>query len=257
MLSRSAVPLVYGPYRGGTEFPQGGGKRSVAGSVGDGEVETQVRLGKALRFVTAVPPARAFVAVGGALGSEGGGGRLDRLLGPDQLIPRYPSDAAGRQAPGRRERDRGRRPGSAFGLTLTLTMPRALSVRAAYLIVTWPSPKCSASSVSVPCAAGPAPVPVQRLADSRFIPSPVRPGDALAKRPGVLSRCGSVSHPARSHRLPGGGPGLIRLHGAGFLLGVPTKPASWGPLLLHRRVPSTAGSYLGSTGPSATDGERE
>ncbi len=79
----------------------------------------------------------------------------------------------------------------------------------------------------------------------------------LARRP--RGRCGSVSmsQPTRSHRLPGGGPGLTRLRGAGFLLGVPTKPASWGPLLLHRRVPSTAGSYLGSTGPSATDGELE
>ncbi len=74
-----------------------------------------------------------------------------------------------------------------------------------------------------------------------------------------VRRCGSVSmsQPTRSHRLPGGGPGLIRLRGAGFLLGDPTKPASWGPLLLHRRVPSGAGSYLGSTGPSATDGELE
>src|SRR5579884_2817105 len=40
---------------------------------------------------------------------------------------------------------------------------------------------------------------------------------------------------------PSGSPGLTRLRGAGFLL--------------HRRVPSKAGSYLGSTGPSATDGE--
>jgi hypothetical protein len=54
-------------------------------------------------------------------------------------------------------------------------------------------------------------------------------------------------HPTHSHQLPGGGPGLTRLRGAGFLL--------------HRRVPGvTAGSYLGSTGVyplRPTDGEHE
>src|SRR5579884_2614552 len=52
---------------------------------------------------------------------------------------------------------------------------------------------------------------------------------------------GGAPHEAGFVGTPSGGPGLTRFRGAGFLL--------------HRRVPSTAGSYLGSTGPSATDGE--
>jgi hypothetical protein len=51
-------------------------------------------------------------------------------------------------------------------------------------------------------------------------------------------------HLAHRHQLPSGGPGLTRLRGAGFLL--------------RRRVPSNAGSYLGSTGVyplRPTDGE--
>src|SRR5579884_2151980 len=52
---------------------------------------------------------------------------------------------------------------------------------------------------------------------------------------------GGAPHEAGFVGTPSGGPGLTRFRGAGFLL--------------HRRVPSEAGSYLGSTGPSATAGE--
>src|SRR5579884_2423178 len=54
---------------------------------------------------------------------------------------------------------------------------------------------------------------------------------------------GGAPHEAGFVGTPSGGPGLTRFRGAGFLL--------------RRRVPSKAGSYLGSTGPSATDGEHE
>ncbi len=63
----------------------------------------------------------------------------------------------------------------------------------------------------------------------------------MTAAPGI--RCGSVSisQPTRSHRLPGGGPGLTRLRGAGFPLGVPTKPASWVPSCFIAVCPARLG----------------
>src|SRR5579883_1906438 len=88
--------------------------------------------------------------------------------------------------------------------------------------------------------------------------------------PNAVARCESVvmsDHPTHRHQLPGGGvpheasfvgtpggPGLTRLRGAGFLLGTPRSRLRRDPR--YRRVPSKAGSSLGSTGPSATDGEQ-
>jgi hypothetical protein len=112
----------------------------------------------------------------------------------------------------------------------------------------------------------------------------------------TVLRCESVvmsNHPTHRHQLPGGGvpheasfvgtsggPGRTRSRGAGFLLctprsrlrGDPRSPreAGFAGTPRCRRVPSNAGSYrgpheaslvgspyLGSTGPSATDGEHE
>jgi hypothetical protein len=64
-----------------------------------------------------------------------------------------------------------------------------------------------------------------------------------------LNRCESVvmsDHPTHRYRLLDGGPGLTRSRGAGFLLCTPRSRLRGDPL--YRRVPSVAGSSLGSTG---------